>query len=261
MKLEARAQKKETSKILDIIANQRGKVKKSKEKYFRDSKSLSESTTEEIMKNRKKAMNSSLEEYKQHVALMNSYIDENYEKYKQRLETFNMGEETRIGFLKSIFAHLFSISEEIIKTQYASIEESKSVVGKVIPKLNIKALASLEPPSKENVFEKAVFEEGEYINKVIATKASDSPHSVAITGASLIERITEGEEVFIKESLEKRLDDIPLEEERKKNLFEVLKKTEARKCLAMYMSLQGRKIEVTKDTVFETALNLSLIHI
>ncbi len=256
-----KASLKECGKVLEVIGQERVKVRKSRDKYAKAVKGLVAAEPQEV-KEHAKTMNETRDKYSQHIAVLNSYIGDKEGFYKKKLELLQQNEETRIEFLRKHFVNFFCVSESLAKAyieMHAGVQKVLEIVNP-IGDLQL-FVTSAARGQKTSLFEKAAFEVPEESQQPPARHMSDAetygstgtlkpPQTAQSEGAASdreveIPEVPEETENIMALAWTKLVSSQPLESPEKLQLLDIIKSPTCCERMVSIIQRQMRKQQLT----------------
>eukprot|EP01022_Parablepharisma_sp_SALTPOND_P020158 TRINITY_DN3590_c0_g1_i2.p1 TRINITY_DN3590_c0_g1~~TRINITY_DN3590_c0_g1_i2.p1 ORF type:complete len:978 (+),score=127.42 TRINITY_DN3590_c0_g1_i2:1000-3933(+) len=241
---------KEGGKIIETIADQRGKIRKAKERYFKDTKSAMDCNTEEAYRNKIRIAEESKEEYKELVMSLNQYIDANKDPYKKLLQTWHTNEERKMEYVKKEISKFCDLSQTLTNACTSSITASKKITESIVTSIEARKYISI-PPARQKLFEKAIFEAPSTDRASTDTKGNLA--RVVPLG------VVDEDLKFVENKVKNLLEDEPIPEAEKVKLLNLARTSEGVKAICVQFALLSRKVEIENLEVFNILSDLALI--
>ncbi|MDR3547353.1 MAG: hypothetical protein P4M11_03595 [Candidatus Pacebacteria bacterium] len=231
---------KDAKKVVEALDTQRVKIKRAKERYYRDIKAVADSNSAEELHDRTQDMNESRGDYKQLVAALNAYIDKNEETYRKDLELLRQNEEKKLEQLKrtfsrfsEVFAGLAKDCEDFCGQTLKEFEAGKTAVE---PKDYLQSSAT----AKTRLFNKAAFEEPD---------SAEASANLSKAKAMMV-TVSAEEEKSIDRCVTRMLEDNPVSKDQHDKLLGYARVPEGRKVICGTANTLSRKVELANPECF-----------
>jgi len=258
---------KEAFKVVDQINNQKAKVKKARERYFKDSKQVMECTTEETYRNKTRIMLESKEEYRNALNVLNNYMDTNKEGYVKLLQTWHINEERKVEHIKKALNKFSTFSTKSFGELSAVADKSHKLSDALQTHVDIKNyIPTSAEPVPQKLFDKLLFVSLDTQSPTAkvgtisaAALANVSSRTSIMPAISTSIEPSEEDLKFIESKFKLLIDDEIISEIDKSKLFSFCKTSEGLRVICTQFALLSRKIEIENLNVFTLLNELSLL--
>ncbi len=258
---------RDCGRVIESLSQQRGKVRKSKEKYTKSVKgvaSAADTHEEETVRQRTRSMNEAGDEYSLQIVTLNAYIKEKEAFYRNRLESLQQNEENRIEFLRRHFAKFFGVTETLA-TEYLRMRAGvQKVLDIVNPMGDLQLFVTVAARGKKaDLFEKAAFDSSdESPHRHTSDSGSYSPGTaspISPKGAGEKEpavELPEEIETYIKNVWTRIVSSQAVEPADKSQFLEIIKAPQCRERLLRLAGKHMRKQHIANPDSFSLMANV-----